>query len=491
MGTSAVPANTLTPGSYGQFDDSGALSSSPDKPKHRVLFGHKLSGGTASANELHEIAGKTDGDLLFDANSHLAAMCFAFKDANPNVKVSAMAVAEIASGGVAATGLLVFTGPATEDGIIALYLGGQLVEVTVLTGDTAAEIATATVAAIAAASRMIVTSEVGGTGDEHKVTITFRHKGVIGNFFMLEYSRLREEVDAFPAGVTLTITAMASGAGAPQIAAAIAALPEEDYDGLCIGFVDDTSLDLFEAEAVRRYGTMIQLDSVVFAGHRGNYGAASSYGNARNCELSTVVEVELSPTPPWIAAADYCAVHATENDPARPLNGLVLPHVVAPLVGVRLKREERNLLLLAGLTTTKVIPGDRVVIERALTTYRKDGSNIFDPKFLDLTTPTTLSYLRWSWNQRMTSKFPRHKIGNDGDRLEPGQPIVTPLIARGETLVWAEEMVFKGLIEDFEYFKTNLIVRRSTSDVSAMEFLLPPDLVNGLHVLKPVFVWRL
>jgi phage tail sheath gpL-like len=79
--------------------------------------------------------------------------------------------------GVAATGPITITGPATAAGTISLYLGGNRVAVSVASGDTAAAIATAISAAINAAADLPVTASPASA----VVTVTHRHKGEVGN----------------------------------------------------------------------------------------------------------------------------------------------------------------------------------------------------------------------------------------------------------------------------------------------------------------------
>lgn len=482
MAFAQIPSDTRTPGAFTEIDPSSALTGTPARPKHLVVFAHKLSGGSAVAGQLYGVTGDTQGDALCGVGSHGAEMLRAFKAGNRNVRLSVCVVAEPGAG-VAATGTFTIAGTATADGILAAYIGGVLVAVLVTSGQAAAAIATALAAAINANTRLPVTAAAVGA----VVTCTARHKGLIGNDIPLEHST--RDVDALPAGVTCTIAAMASGAGAPDLASTIADLPEETLE-LVSGWNDDASLDAFEAELTRRWNAMVALDGILFAAFRGDHAATTSAGAARNCPFSTLAGTGTSPMPPWIYAAMYAATWSTESDPGRPLNGLPLVGALPPARTARFDRTERNLLLHSGVTPMRVAPGDIVVIDRAVTTYQKNAQNLADPTWLDLTVPTTLSFLRWSWNLRL-AKFARHKAADDGTNFEPGQPVVTPSVIRGEALAWFKEMEGLGLVEGFELFKATLIVRRNTQDKNRFDVFMSPDVINGAHVVATSIGFRL
>ena len=144
--------------------------------------------------------------------------------------------------------------------------------------------------------------------------------------------------------------------------------------------------------------------------------------------------------------------------------------------------EERNLLLYDGLATFFVDSGGVVRIERAITTYQKNVYGLADPSYLDVNTPATLSYLRYSTRARITQKFPRHKLADDGTRFGPGQAIVTPSIIRAELLALFRELEEKGLVENFDQYKADLIVERDADDRNRLNVLSPPDLINQLRI---------
>src|SRR3546814_3740184 len=103
-------------------------------------------------------------------------MIKALRLANDTTETWAFPLADLPAG-TAATGTLTVTGAATASGTIVLYIGGQRITVGVTSGDAAAAVATAIVAAITAAADLPVAA-VALLG---VVTLTAKHKGVAGN----------------------------------------------------------------------------------------------------------------------------------------------------------------------------------------------------------------------------------------------------------------------------------------------------------------------
>ena len=91
----------------------------------------------------------------------------------------------------------------------------------------------------------------------------------------------------------------------------------------------------------------------------------------------------------------------------------------------------------------------------------------------------------------ITSKYPRHKLANDGTKYGPGQAIVTPSVIRGEIIAQYQRMEETGIVENSDEFKKALIVERDTKDPNRINVLLPPDLVNGLRVFAVLAQFRL
>ncbi|MDP1961935.1 MAG: phage tail sheath subtilisin-like domain-containing protein, partial [Reyranella sp.] len=334
------------------------------------------------------------------------------------------------------------------------------------------------VTAMAAIDDLPVTAEA----DAAVVTFTARNKGTQGNGIDIRVGYYRE--DALPAGVTAAVVAMASGATDPAIASAIAAIADEAFDLVVIPWTSSANLVALEAELADRWAPPRMLDGLAFAGARGSAGTLATLGDGRNSRYVSIIGANLSPTPPWEWAAAVAGrvAHYGGIDPARPFQTLTLPGVLPPLPASRFTRAERELLLRDGISTFTVDPGGVVAIERVISTYQVDSFGAADTSWLDINTPLTLSYMRWSWRARMLAKFPRAKLASDGTMAATGAAIVTPRVAKAETIAWARDLAEAGLLENVDQFIADLVVERDASDQSRLNVRMAPDIVNQARV---------
>lgn len=475
----AIPVGILTPGAYIEFDNSRAVRGLPALAHRILVIGQKLSAGTQAPLTVKRALSAAEAETDYGRGSMLASMVAAVKAANRYTDCYAIALADNDEGN-AADGTIVFTGPATAAGTLNLYLGGVRVQVGVSNGQTAAQIATAVAAAVNAKTQLLVTASASSA----TVTLTFRHAGEAGNSYDVRFNYAFGE--AFPAGVGATITALSGGTGNPELAALIAALGDDQYQTIILPYTDATNLAAIEAEMARRWGPMVQREGHVFASVAGTVGDATTLGDSRNSPFVTIMHAGKSPTPPWIFAAVTGAVDAFEPDPARPRQTLPLPGCLAPKESDRPTREERNTMLGQGIATSVVDAGGTVTIERLVTTYQENAAGDPDVSYLDIETLRTLAYLRATMRIRITTRFPRHKLANDGTAYQPGQAIVTPMEIRAELLHLAREWEAAGLLEDFAAYSADLLVERNATDRNRVDVLAPPNLVNQFRVLGAV-----
>lgn len=482
-----IPIDIRTPGQYVEFDNSRALRGLPAVAHKVLVIGQRLAGGTVLANVPTAILSAAQAEDAFGRGSMLAAMLAAFKNANDTTSVTAIALDDLGAGALAA-GSVTFTGPATAAGTLNLYIGGMRVQVGVTAAMTAVQLATAVAAAITAGTQLPVTAAVDGV-DTTKVVITARHKGEAGNDIDLRVNYALGEL--LPAGITATFVAMIGGTGNPDIASAIAAMADTQYNTVITAYTDATNLAAIEAELEERWGPLVQLEGHAFAAASGTHAELVTLGDTRNSPHLTLVGAGKSPTAPWIWAAVCGAVDAFEPDPARPRQTLLLPGLLAPAPADRFTRAERDLLLHDGIATFTVDTGDLVRVERFITTYQESANGQADASYLDIETVRTLAYLRATLRARIALRFPRHKLADDGTLFAPGQAVATPKIIKAELYHLFREWEAAGLVEGFEQFKADLIVERNASDPNRVDALIPPDVVNQLRIFAGLIQFRL
>lgn len=472
-----IPSSLRIPFVAIEFDASRAGSGAAEA--HRVLIiGQRSAAAPIVAGIARRIASIADAEASYGRSSMLAEMFRYAKAANRYVDTWAIALDD-AVAGVAATGTLTFTGPATAAGTLALMLAGHVVRVGVTSGMTAAALATAVAAAINADTTLPITAAaVDGV-----VTLTCRWKGLTGNDLDLRVNYYDGE--ALPAGITLAIVAMSGGTTNPDISAAIAALGDTVWDSIVMPYTDAANMTLLEAELASRWIALSVKAGVAWAAYRGTHGATGTFGGTRNSGLVTCIGTNLSPEPPycWAAVNAVIGDAALSLDPARQLKTLVLTGLKPPSESARWDDAERNLLLLDGIATYVVDSGGLVRIERQITMYQTNAAGVADDALLDVTTPYTWIAIAREIASYFPSKYPRHKLADDGTSFAEGAAIVTPLVLTADLLMLARGWESKGWAENLDQFKTDLRVERDAVNRNRVNTIVPPDLVNNFMQL--------
>jgi phage tail sheath gpL-like len=480
MDFDTIPSTVRVPLAYVEFNSTRAVVGSPAVPSRILVLGQTLAAGSAAPLVPVQVTSADQAEALFGRGSMLAAMVKALKANNRYTESWALPLSDDVAA-VAAAGSILLGGLPTVAGTLNLYIGGTRVRIAVAVGATPGSLATALAAAINADTSLPVTAAVNGVTPE-QVDLTARNKGEAGNGIDVRVNYYQGET--LPAGLTAAVVALAGGTANPDLTDAIAALGDDWYQTIVMPYTDAANLTLLEAELADRFGGVRQIDGIAYAAFRGTHGATSTFGGTRNSPHVSHLGTGIAPTPPYLLAAIYAgqAAAALAIDPARPLQTLPLIGALPPAVDARWTQEERNLLLYDGVATYSVDNGGVMRIERAITSYQTNAFGVADTAYLDVTTPATLSYLRYSLRARITTKFPRHKLADDGTSYGPGQAIVTPKTLRAELVALAKEWAQAGLVENLDQYKAELTVERDAVDRNRVNILVPPDLVNQLRI---------
>lgn len=476
-----IPSGIRVPLFYAEFDNSRAVQGLVGQTFRVLMAGQKLSSGTKAANTRQLITSADQGYEYFGAGSVLADMIAKFFEGNANTEVYAVGLDDLLAG-VKATGKISFSGSPTKAGIASFMLGGRNIKLGVSVGDTPTALASALVALINADSKCVLSAAVNGT-NAYEVDLTAKNKGEHGNEIDVRHSYFLGEV--LPTGLSVTITAMASGAGNPDVSSIFAAIGETQYLLFVTPFLDSANLTAMEDELDDRFGPIRQNDGYAIYGKRASVSGLVTFGGTRNSKYTTVM-MTVGPSSPWQIASATAAQVATSvqaADAVLPFHTLPLKGIWAPLKAEEFLVSERDILLHNGIGTFSVDEGGVARLEGVITTYKTNAFGSPDPSYLYLNVPLTLSYLRFSAKARITQKFPRHKLANDGTRFAPGQQVVTPSIVKAELINLFKDWEEQALVEGFDQFKAELIVERNSSNPNRLDVLMPPDLVNQLVVM--------
>ncbi len=485
-----IPTALRTPGVYAEFNPSRAASGPALLAYRALLVGQKTSAGTATANTIVRCTSATQASLLGGVGSMLHRMAMAWFASNKSTELY-LGVLDDNGAGVLATKTLTFAGTATAAGTINCYIGGELVQCAVASGDAHTAVSTALNAAIDAVKNTrglpVTTANSSGV-----VTLTARNKGTVGQDLNVRLNyQYGEET---PAGITCTIANAVSGITNPVLTSLIAAMGDTWFNVIGHPYTDSTSLTALEAEMSSRFGPTRMVDGLAITSALGSNSVLGTLGDTRNSPHSCIVgqpgETPITPPSEFAAETAALAAYHLSIDPARPLQTLSYTWAKTPADADLFTDAERNLMLYDGVSTSKTVAG-KVQMERLITTSQTNAAGGADTSYLDATSMATLSYYRYSARTRIQSAFPRHKLAADGTKFGPGQAVVTPLTIKGELLALAREWERLGLLENFEGFKADLVVERNVSDVNRVDVILPPDLVNFMAVTAFSIQFRL
>lgn len=488
---SNIPANWRIPLHWVEVDPSRAGLPVVHMPA--LMVGTRLS-GVATTNAIIAVSSADAAAAYWGIGSEIERMVSKFLENNPGQLLFGAGVAEPAAG-VKAAGTITVSTPPTSSGTLNLYIAGQRIQVAIASSDTVGGVGTKIGAAVNAVPTLPVTSSVVGA----VVTLTARWKGATGNDIKIGDSvRGLDGGESLPTGLTFAYVQPTGGTSSPDVSGVIANMGDEEYKFLACPFTDTTTLDLWSVEYgfgdTGRWGYLRELYGATFTAVRGDYASLATLGAGRNDPVITRMAIEPNvQSPVWEIAAAYAAQAAKglTNDPARPLQTLALSGIVPAPRGSRFTKTQINNLAGLGLATQQVNADGRMAIVRETTSYQKNAYNVADDAYTDLTTLYTLSTLFERQKQAITSKFPRHKLADDGTRFGAGSAIVTPKIVKGELIAQYAQDEFDGLGENSRAFAANLIVERDSANPTRLNVLYPPDIVNGLRIFAVLAQFRL
>jgi phage tail sheath gpL-like len=506
---SNIPANWRMPLYWVEVDPS--MAGLPIIRQPALLVGCMLPTGTAQVDVPKVIGTQASADKEFGEGSELANMFRAFFANNFAHEVWGLPVAQL-PGATAAIGTLEIKTPPTEAGTVHLYVAGHHVPTNIGPSDTAAMVASAITDSINDDKDLPVTAEVGTVApDDVIVTLTAKNTGILGNDIDMRlnfYGRLGGQET--PPGLTyefqgdpdLTSAKLSGGNGVPDFANAIANIQTIEYEYVALPYTDSQTLFDWNQEYGfadhGRWGWMRQQFGHIFCAKRGDLSDLVNWGMDpqvnMNSGLISVMgwEVE-APSPVYEVCCAYAAkaARALTNDPARPLQTLSLNKILPARADERFIMSELNTLSGRGIATQKTGSDGQPMIMRETTTYQLNLYSQSDDAYELVTTLATLARLLRNQRHAITTKFPRHKLANDGTRFGVGQAIVTPKIIQAELVSQYRIDEFNGLVEDVASFKQHLIVERDPNDPNRVNVLYPPDLVNQLRVFAVLAQFRL
>ena len=484
------PSNIKVPLFYAEVDSSAANTIQDNGAS--LIIAYPLADSSIERNKLIIMPSADQAKKLAGRGSQLSRMVESYRNIDNFGELFVIAVDEPTAGSNA-TGTIQISGTAEETGTLSLYIGNSKIQSQVTVSDSAETIANGLHNAINTHLDLPVTAVLNNS----TITLTAKNKGLSGNDIPLcfnYYGTVGGENT--PDGLNIVINQMSGGTGTPNLTPVIAAMGDKLLDFIAFPFNDLSSLATFNHEmddTTGRWSYARQLYGHAYTAKKGNLTELVEFGDKLNYQHITVAGYESrvqTGLDELIAMRTARNAIFIRNDPARPTQSGMLNGALPASDSNQFTLTEQQSLLSHGIATAYVSSGN-LLIQRDITTYQRNSYGIADNSYLDSETLHTLAYVLRKLRSVITSKYPRHKLANDGTRFGAGQAIITPAVAKAEINATYRQLELMGLVENFDVFKKNLIVERNINDPNRLDVLFPPDLVNQLRVFAVLAQFRL
>ncbi|MCX8659603.1 phage tail sheath subtilisin-like domain-containing protein [Gilliamella sp. B2772] len=484
------PSNIKVPLFYAEVDSSAANTIQDNGAS--LIIAYPLADSSIERNKLIIMPSADQVKKLAGRGSQLSRMVESYRNIDNFGELFVIAVDEPTAGSNA-TGTIQISGTAEETGTLSLYIGNSKIQSQVTVSDSAETIANGLHNAINTHLDLPVTAVLNNS----TITLTAKNKGLSGNDIPLcfnYYGTVGGEDT--PDGLNIVINQMSGGTGTPNLTPVIAAMGDKLLDFIAFPFNDLSSLATFNHEmddTTGRWSYARQLYGHAYTAKKGNLTELVEFGDKLNYQHISVAGYESrvqTGLDELIAMRTARNAIFIRNDPARPTQSGMLNGALPASDSNQFTLTEQQSLLSHGIATAYVSSGN-LLIQRDITTYQRNSYGIADNSYLDSETLHTLAYVLRKLRSVITSKYPRHKLANDGTRFGAGQAIITPAVAKAEINATYRQLELMGLVENFDVFKKNLIVERNINDPNRLDVLFPPDLVNQLRVFAVLAQFRL
>lgn len=488
----------------------------------KILFiGQKTSAGSATAGVLQEsIANGGAEDALFGESSMLAYLIRLNKIRNSQVRIDAIALDD-AGAGVAATGEIAVSGTATEAGTLTVIAGGERFfkySIAVASGDTATVVGDAIVAAIAANTA----SPVTGVNTTGTVALTAENAGTYGNSIPLE-------VRGTVAGITTTVTGMASGATDPTLTSVFDVVGDERYQAVVWPYPNDT-IELRSFLDPRFNADGVVLDGVGFTALNDTFANITTLVDALNSQSLVVFagkqETETNYAGgdvveiPMAKAAYFAGYRAlrldvsqysvadlviTANGPLDSFGGPALaskPYFNMPfqnILPIKIGRgfddsEVESLHDSGAAVIGNNVAGNAVITGEVVTTYKNDAAGNPDLSYKYLNYVDTSSNAREYFYNNLRARFAQSRL-TEGDIVK-GRDMANSGVIRSFTkrlyqdLSGVDYVLLEAGEDSLQFFDENLIIlidKATGTATLAMKVLIVTQLRTILVSMQIAF----
>lgn len=489
--TSNIPANLTAPilafdvTSGGQFENESRV----------ILIGHGLASAALAAGAIAMCSSAMDARILAGAGSMLEGM---FLAARRNAPAQEIWIGNVTDTGTAEVRTITCSAPAAAGGQGILSIAGRSLSIEIAAGATAANVASALVAAINAYYDRLTkrslpyTAAIDGS-DATVVRVTARHKGTYaaGHDF---YIPLSDGNNAFT-GKLAFVTATA-GAGLPDIANVLAAMGDDPFETMISAFGDSDNLTKaasFLNNTSGRWSYAQQLYGHYFYAKTGTSSDLTTAGLARdNWHLTLVPRFSsggnAEPDYEFVSGTVACVAPwlggGSNGDVSRNQTGLIVDGVSAPRDrDYWPEYATRDAFLKNGVSTWKVSRTGEVMIDK-LITQQQTTNGAPDTTFRDIQRPYQLMYALKKFRADLAAEHSNKAIANDNpDNLDA----LTTVKEIKATLVHSY-LEMSGVLENANAAIEAMTVVRDPENPNRVNIHLPLDFVNPLDIFAGLAV---
>ena len=298
--------------------------------------------------------------------------------------------------------------------------------------------------------------------------------------------------ETFPQYLSFTAGDFSGGAGVPDVSAVFTAIKDTRFNTFVCPFSDLQNLKILSDILESRWEPTTQNDGFCFSYITKSVEESVTFGANLNSQNISLLNLFGIPNAGYIACAAIAAQCSASAlfDPALPLTEITVSGISTPPQFAQFSFAERTMMLNAGISTFNVI-GNDICIERIVTTYKRNNNGEEDESYLNVERIFTLSFIRNYFRTKFKSKFSRYKLADDGSKIQPGQRILTPKIAKAELICIYSDLIDMGLVENKDLFIKNLIVTRDTQNRCKLNMILPPEIISQLFNVDATIQFRI
>lgn len=426
------------------------------------------------------IASEGEEDVLYGPGSMLALSIKAIRQGSGNsMPIYALPVAP-AGGAVKATGNIVIAGTATAAGSIPFYIGGQKVVLSVANGATGVSLTQALATLINATTQLPLV----GNFSSPNCALTAKNAGTVGNQTPIAVNL--ETGDAIPAGLTVTITQMASGATDPDITNALNGLGNVWYTDIHSPYTDSTNLNALRDVYVARIAPDFKKPFVGFVPNNQAYASYLSTANGLNTEAITLVPNFQSNTLHY-QVSGYVAGYASrwwQANPGRPIRGATIPIARVPNTFTNPTYNSKQALVLAGGTTLGVTPDNQFYVEDLCTTRKTNasGAAVEDLRFTEIL--SNIQTKIYSMDQVFSSEPFLTGVVVDDDSTSDLAFAIRPKFVKATLIKLIDDLwVPRGLTKNRDTVVASVIAEINSGNGGRIDTKVVDDLAAGLKII--------